>query len=130
MVPKVQRPEMTPQGEKLPAKVEADAANGKKDRPARAPRAQSLPNRAEVNRLIAELDAELTGDDQEAAQEAARLCRLGSPRAAKRLLLFVYGNQPATQPQVVMSSIAILKGGGVVDKHAAGITAETVEPAE
>ena len=127
MARKIELPEETdPQATELPPEAEADGANGKQKKPARAPRPQ-LPNRAEIDAMIAELHAELTGDDREAAEKAARLCRLGSPRAAERLLLFVYGSQPATQPQVVMSSIAILKGGGVVDKHAAGITADTVE---
>jgi hypothetical protein len=77
--------------------------------------------------LIDELHAELTSDDRQTAQEAARLCRALSLRAAERLGLIVTGIQPATVPQVAMSSITILKGAGVVGKGDAGITAETTE---
>lgn len=128
MVRKAQPPATAPQ-EAQSLREQVDGTDGKHERPARTPRAQ-LPDRAEVDRLRAELQAELTGDDRERAQEAARICRLASPRAAERLALIVFGLQPATPPQVVMSSIAILKGGGLVDKHAAGITAETTEAAE
>ena len=41
--------------------------------------------------------------------------------------LIVTGIQPATVPQVAISSITILKGAGVVGKGDAGITAETTE---
>jgi hypothetical protein len=74
--------------------------------------------------MIAELQADLTGNDRERAQEAARICRASAPRAAERLALIAYGFQPATVPQVVTSSVAILKGAGVVN---AGGTAETAE---
>jgi hypothetical protein len=120
MVRKVQPPETTPQVAKPPPEEANFRPREKKQ----------LPDRAEVDRLRAELQAELTGDDRERVQEAARICRLASPRAAERLALIVYGLQPATPPQVVMSSIAVLKGGGVVDKHDAGVTAETTEAAE
>ena len=88
---------------------------------------QQLPDKEEIRRLIDELHAELTSDDRQTAQEAARLCRALSLRAAERLGLIVTGIQPATVPQVAMSSITILKGAGVVGKCDAGITAETTE---
>jgi hypothetical protein len=78
-------------------------------------------------RLINELHAELTGDDIETAQEAARLCRALSLRATERLGLIVTGTQPATVPQVTMASITILKGAGVAGKGDAGVTAEVAE---
>jgi hypothetical protein len=71
---------------------------------------QQLPDKEEIRYLIDELHAELTSDDRQTAQEAARLCRALSLRAAERLGLIVTGIQPATVPQVAMSSIAILKG--------------------
>lgn len=88
---------------------------------------QQLPTKAEIICLIDQLHADLTGDDRETAKEAERLCRALSLRAAQRLGLIVTGIQPGTVPQVVMSSITILKGAGVVGKGDAGITAETTE---
>ena len=118
MPPSVQRPDR--------ADGEQKQSTRKQKRPA-APERKQLPDRVEVDRLIAELHAELTSNDKETAQEAARLCRALSLRAAERLGLIVTGIQPATVPQVAMSSITILKGAGVVGKGDAGITAETIE---
>ena len=66
---------------------------------------QQLPDKEEIRWLIDELHAELTSDDRQTAQEAARLCRALSLRAAERLGLVVIGVQPATVPQVAMSSL-------------------------
>ena len=106
-----------------PPPDETDGARQK--RPAREK--QQLPDKGEIRRLIGELHAELTSNDKETVQEAARLCRALSLRAAERLGLIVTGIQPATVPQVAMSSITVLKGAGVVGKGDAGITAETTE---
>jgi hypothetical protein len=43
-----------------------------------------LPDKEEIRCLIDELHAELTSDDRQTAQEAARLCRALSLRAAER----------------------------------------------
>jgi len=83
------------------------------------------PDKEEIRGLVGELHAGLTSNDRETAQEAARLCRALSLRAAERLGLIVTGIQPGTVPQVTMASIAILKGAGVVAKGDAGVTAET-----
>jgi hypothetical protein len=95
--------------------------------PNRLARDKKLPASEEVCGWINELHAELASDDRETVQEAARLCRRLSVRAAERLGLIITGIQPATAPQVVMSSITILKGAGVVGKGDAGVTAETTE---
>jgi hypothetical protein len=76
--------------------------------------------------MIAELQADLTGNDRERAQEAARICGLLSPLAAERLGLVLTGIQAATVPQVVTAAVAILKGAAVVKTNAAGV-AETAE---
>ena len=73
------------------------------------------------------MHAELGSDDHQTAQEAARLCRALSVRAAERLGLIITGAQPATAPQTVMSSIAVLKAAGLVGKDDRGVTAETTE---
>jgi len=86
-----------------------------------------LPDRSEINCLIGELHAELTSNDRETAEEAVRLCRALSLRAAERLALIITGIQPPTAPQVVMSSITILKAAGAVAKGDAGVTAETTD---
>jgi hypothetical protein len=88
---------------------------------------KQLPSNEEVCGLINELHAGLTNNDRETVQEAARLCRALALRAAERLGLIVTGIQPATVPQVVMSSITILKGAGLVGKGDAGVTVETTE---
>jgi hypothetical protein len=54
------------------------------------------------------------------------MCRSLSLRAVERLGLIIAGQQPATPPQVMMSSIAVLKGAEVVGKGDAGV-AETME---
>jgi hypothetical protein len=63
-------------------------------------------------------------------QKAEQMSRILSLRAMERLGLIVTGAQPATPPQVVMASISILKAAGLVDRHAAGVTAETTEAGE
>jgi hypothetical protein len=123
MVHRVQ-PGLTKRPAKRPP-VKTNRADGGQKRPAREK--QQLPDKGEIRRLIGELHAELTGNDRETAQEAARLCRALSVRAAERLGLIVTGIQPTTVPQVAMSSITILKGAGVVGKGDAGLTAETTE---
>jgi hypothetical protein len=125
MVRKVQPPETTPQGAKPPPE-EAKGADGKQ----KAREKKQLPDRAEVDRLIAELNAELTSYDGETVHRAKQMSRILSLRAMERLGLIVTGAQPATPPQVVMASIAVLKAAGLVDKHAVGVTAETTEAAE
>jgi hypothetical protein len=87
---------------------------------------KQLPNKEEVCGLINELHAGLNSNDGETVQEAARLCRNLALRAAERLGLIVTGIQPATVPQVVMSSITILKGSGLVGKGDPGVSAETM----
>ena len=124
MVRRVQPPGLTPHPAKPPPK-ETDGPGGRQK--LRAREKQQLPDKVEIRRLIGELHAELTTNDRETAQDAARLCRALSVRAAERLGLIVTGIQPATVPQVAMSSITILKGAGVVGKGDAGITAETTE---
>ena len=123
MVRKVQPPETTPNGAEPPPEAEADGADGKQDRPARAPRT-SLPDRAEVDRLIAEMRAGLTGDTRDEARELRHALAL---RAMERLGLVITGFQPATAPQVVTASVAVLEDNGLTDKHAAGVTAEAAE---
>jgi hypothetical protein len=113
-----------PQGAK-PLPDEAARADRKQKRAAREK--QQLPNKGEIRRLINELHAELTSNDRETAQAAARLCRALSLRATERLGLIVTGIQPATVPQVTMASITILKGAGVAGKGDAGVTAEVAE---
>jgi hypothetical protein len=123
MIRRMQPHGLTPQPAKsLPN--ETDGADGG-HRPPREKK--QLPDKEEIRRLINELQVELTGDERETVQEAARLCRVLAPRAAERLGLIVTGIQPATVPQVTMASITILKGAGVVGKGDAGITAETTE---
>jgi len=124
MIRSVQPPGLTPHPAKPPPK-EPDGPGGRQK--LRAREKQQLPDKGEIRRLIGELHAELTSNDRETAQDAARLCRALSVRAAERLGLIVTGIQPATVPQVAMSSITILKGAGVVGKGDAGITAETTE---
>jgi hypothetical protein len=102
---------------------EVDGADSKQGRPPR----RQLPDRAEVDRLIAEMHARLTGDNREKAQDLGHALSLG---AMERLGLIVTGLQPATPPQVTMAFIAVLKAAGLVDKHAAGVSAETTEAAE
>jgi hypothetical protein len=126
MVRKAQPPATTPQETKPPPE-QANGADGKQNV---RERKQPLPDRAEVERLRAELNAELTSNDGETVQKAEQMSRAMSLRAVERLGLIFVGHQPATPPQVVMASIAILKAAGLVDKHAAGITAETTEAAE
>jgi len=107
-----------------------DSADGEQKRPARKQmrpaREKKLPDRAEVDRLIGELH-ELLGDHGDTAREAKQMCRSLSLRAVERLGLIIVGAQAATPPQVTMASIAVLKAAGLVDKHAAGVTAETTE---
>ena len=119
-----QQPGLTPPLAKPPPD-ETDGADGGQKRPVREK--QQLPGKDEIRRLIGELHAELTSDDRETAQEAARLCRALSVRAAERLGLIVTGIQPGTVPQVAMASITILKGAGVVGKGDGGVTAEATE---
>ena len=124
MARKIELPEETdPQATEPPPEAEADGANGKQEKPPRSPRTQ-LPDRAEVNAMIADLQAELTGDGRERAQA---VCNALTGTAAERLGLIITGRQPATPPQIVMASITVLKAAGLVDKHAAGITAEAGE---
>jgi hypothetical protein len=97
-----------------------------RQKPAREKR-QLLPDKEEIRRLIDELHAGLTSNDGETVKEAVQLCRDLALPAVERLALVVTGSQPATVPQVVMSSITILKGAGVVGKGDAGVTAEATE---
>jgi hypothetical protein len=90
-------------------------------RPARQP----LPDKEEIRGWVRELTAGLTGDDKTTVEEARRLCCHLALPAAERLGLVITGIQPGTVPQVVMASITILKGAGIVGKSDAGITAET-----
>jgi hypothetical protein len=101
-----------------PPPDEADGADGQK-RPLREKPPQ-LPDKGEVLRMIGELHAELTSNDRETAQEAARLCRALSLRAAERLGLIVTGITPGTIPQVTMASITILKGLALWEETMAG----------
>jgi hypothetical protein len=119
----MQRPELTPRPTKPPPD-QTDGTDGGQKLPARD---KQLPDKSEIRRLIDELHAGLTSNDTETAQEAARLCRALSLRAAERLGLIVTGIQPGSVPQVNMASITILKGAGVVAKGDAGVTAETTE---
>jgi hypothetical protein len=113
---------LTPRPTKPPP--DQAAADGQK----RAARGQQLPDKSEIRRLIDELHAELASNDGETVQHAMRVCRALALTAAERLGLIVTGAQPGTVPQVVMSSITILKGAGVVGKGDAGIVAaETTE---
>lgn len=108
-----------------PPKPPPDQTEGAEPKRPAAEKKQ-LPDKAEVNRLIAELRAGLNSNDEETRQEAARICRSLSLRAVERLGLIITGGQSATPPQVVMASIAILKGARVV-KDDAGATAEITE---
>jgi hypothetical protein len=85
-----------------------------------------LPSKAEVAAMIAELQADLTGEDRERAQEAARICGLLSPLAAERLGLVLTGIQAGTVPQTVTAAVAILKAAGLVKTDVGG-TAATAE---
>jgi hypothetical protein len=118
MARKVQPVGLTPQ----PATRPPRETDGQK--PAREKR-QLPPDKDEISRLINELHAGLTSSDGGTAKEAVQLCRDLALRAVERLALVVTGSQPATVPQVVMSSITILKGAGVVGN--AGVTAEATE---
>jgi hypothetical protein len=124
MVRIAQQPELTPPLAKPPPR-ETDGADGGQKRPVREK--QQLPSKDEIRRLIGELHAELTSNDRETAQEAARLCRALSVRAAERLGLIVTGSQPATVPQVTLAAVTVLKGAGLVGKGDAGFTAEATE---
>jgi hypothetical protein len=118
MAPSIQPPDS--------ADGEQKRSTRKQKRPA-APERKQLPDRAEVDRLVAELHAGLTSNDGETLRKAKQMCRSLSLRAVERLGLIIAGHQSATPPQVVMSSIAVLKGAEVVEKGDAGITAETTE---
>jgi hypothetical protein len=109
----------------LPVKLLPDPANGVdvEQKPAKT----RLPTAEEVRGLITEMHAGLTGDDQETAREAERLCRALSLRAIERLGLVITGLQQATVPQVVMASIAVSKGARVVGGDDAGIAVEAAE---
>jgi hypothetical protein len=85
---------------------------------------RKLPSREEVNAWISELEAQLASDDAKTVTEATLVCRRLSLRAAQRLGLIITGAQQGTVPQIVMASIAILKGAGIM-KGDAGIVAET-----
>jgi hypothetical protein len=103
-----------------PPASEPDSTEQKRPAPERKP----LPSREEVNAWISELEAQLASDDAKAVTEATLVCRRLSLRAAQRLGLIITGAQQGTVPQIVMASIAILKGAGIM-KGDAGIVAET-----
>lgn len=125
MVHIVRPPGSTPPRAKPPPDAEGDSADEKQKRPPRE--TKPLPDRVEIYRMIAELQADLTGDDREAVQKAKRICRLLAATAAERLGLVVTGIQPTTVPQVVTASVATLKGADVLEKGDAGVAAETTE---
>jgi hypothetical protein len=77
-----------------PPSVEIDGANGELKRPAR----QQPPTKEEIREWVRELNAGLTTNDAKTVQEAVRLCRRLSLRAAERLALVVTGIQPGTVP--------------------------------
>jgi hypothetical protein len=117
----VRRMRLTPQSVKPPPD-DPDGPNGGQ-RPAR----KQLPDKDEIRGWINELHSGLAADDNATVEAAERLCRALSLRAAERLGLVVTGIQPGTVPQVVMSSITLLKGAGVVGKDEAGVAAEATE---
>jgi hypothetical protein len=103
-----------------------DGADGG-PKPASAREKKSAPDKEEIRAWISELHAGLTSDDTETVEAAARLCRRLALRAAERLGLIIFGIQAATPPQVVMSSITVMKAAGMTgDRLDAGVTAETV----
>jgi hypothetical protein len=114
---------LVPQRPKPPLD-ETAVSNGEPKPP--AARGQPPLSKDEINRLIGDLNAELASDDKATVAEAQQLCRRLSKCAAQRLGLIVVGLQAATVPQIVMSSMTILKGAGVVGTADAGGTAETV----
>ena len=86
--------------------AEADEVRERAKRPDLRPQP---PNRAEVQELARQMDATLSGSDEEAVAAALRKCRLLAPRAVDRLGIYICGLSPASSAQVMSSSIAILE---------------------
>jgi hypothetical protein len=101
-----------------------DENGGVNDEQKRPPKQQPL-TKEEIRGWIKQLHAELSGGTT--VKVSHRLCEELALTAAERLGLVVSGIQPGTVPQVVMSSITILKGAGVISKSDVGVTAETTE---
>jgi hypothetical protein len=100
-----------------------EGANGEERRPART---QQHLDKDEVNRLVGELIAELASDDKTTVATTRRLCRALSQCAAARLGLIITGRQAASSAQIVTSSVAIMKGAGVLGTGDAESAAEFV----